>query len=177
MPAARYPTMHISLKARSTSRPRAALRANLTPTRDVTHENLADDRQIEALLRGLATAIILLAATASASAKAKPIPIDPPTTPTTTPPQPTPPAPPPQGTVRDHRTQPVVRDHRTQPVVRDHRTQPVVRDHRTQPTVRDHRTQKTESVSRGGVTVTSVPRKKVVSQPGYNPVPLAGPIY
>src|SRR5262245_44301811 len=120
----------------------------------------------------IAAAILLLATTAGASAKGKTIPIDPPTTPTTTPPTPpAPPAPPPQGTVRDHRKQPVVRDHGTQPVVRDDRTQRVVRDHRSQPVVRDHRTQKTESVSSGGVTVTSVPRKKVVSQPGYNPVP------
>jgi hypothetical protein len=106
----------------------------------------------------LATAIILLAATASASAKGKAIPIDPPTTPTTTPP-PAPPAPPPQGTVRDHRTQPVVRDHRTN--VRDHRTQT------TPPPVSNG----------GGVTVTSVPRKPKTAQPGYNPVPGAGPWY
>jgi hypothetical protein len=45
--------------------------------------------------------------------------------------------------------------------------------------VRDHRTHTTPPpVSNGGgVTVTSVPRKSKTTQPGYNPVPGAGPWY
>jgi len=103
----------------------------------------------------LAAAIVLLAAPFDAAAGSK-IPIDPPQKmPTQPTPPPPPPAPPPPAPVPP-------------PVVRDHRPPPIVRDHRTN--VRDHRTPTAPPAS-GGVTVTSVPRKQPVPQPGYNPVP------
>jgi hypothetical protein len=102
----------------------------------------------------LAAGIVLIAAPAGAC---------PPTGNTPTPtnqPQTQPQPQPPRVNVRDHRTP------KPEPVVRDHRANaPVVRDHRAKPA-------KPEPVKGGGVTVVSgPPRKPVIPQPGYNPVP------